>query len=155
MTPEVDTMNLMLRTQDTGQLNIDRVFARLFLALGGAFWIMSFFGAKTIQSYSNLSGYTLPELATATAWSLIPLGIVVAMFALSFYSERLTSVVLLVVALGMIVYGIVQHWSAEGVVFWITAFSVLILPTLIAAALFELAARRQERQELEAKVAVA
>jgi hypothetical protein len=146
-------MDLMLRTKDTGHLNIDRVFARLFLALGGAFWVMAFFGANTVQSYSNLSGYTLPELAQAATWALIPLAIVVAVFALGFFFERLTGLVLVLIAIAMVGYGVIQHWSAEGMVFWITAFGVLILPTVIASALFELAARRQERQELEAQIA--
>jgi hypothetical protein len=146
-------MDLMLRTKDTGHLNIDRVFARLFLGLGGAFWVIAFFAANTVQSYSNLSGYTLPELAQAGTWALIPLAIVVAVFVLGFFFERLNGLVLLLIALAMVGYGVIQHWSAEGAVFWITAFSVLILPTVIASALFELAARRQERQELEAKIA--
>lgn len=142
-------INLMLRTKNTGRLNIDRVFARLFVALGGAFWVIAFFAARTPQSYSNLSGYTLPEVANATAGALIPLAIVVAVFVLGLFYERLTGVVLVVVAIAMIGWGVLEHWSSDGVVLWITAFSVLVLPTLIASALFELASRRQEAQEHE------
>jgi len=148
-------MNLLLRAKNTGQLNIDRVFARLFLAMGGAFWVIAFFAAHTSQSYSNLSGYTLPELANAAEFAFLPFALVVVVFALGFFYERLTGLVLVLAAIAMIGWGILEHWGADGIGLWITAFSVLILPTIVASALFELAARRQERQELEAKVATA
>ena len=140
-------MNLLLRARDTGQLNIDRVFARLFVVMGGVFWVLAFFAAKTPQSYSNLSNYTLPEISAASQAALIPLGIVIVVFVLGMFYERLTGIVLVLAAAIMIVWGIVEHWSADGIVLWITAFSVLVLPTLVASALFELAARRQEAQE--------
>jgi hypothetical protein len=143
-------MNFMLRAQDTGKLNIDRVFARLFTLGGGLFWIVMFFAARTPQNgNTGLTAYTLPEIASA-AWAVfIPFLLVVLVLALSFFYERLTSIVLLVAALIMLAYGVVEHWSAQGIVLWITAFSVLVLPSLIAAALFELAARRQEAQLAE------
>jgi hypothetical protein len=148
-------MDLMLRTRNTGKLNIDRVFARLFTLGGGFFWVSAFFVARSWQIHSDLEPYTLPELASAAWGVFIPFMLVVAVFVLSFFYERLTGIVLVGAALIMIGYGVVQHWGSQGIVLWVTAFSVLILPSLIAAALFELAARRQEAQVAEATVASA
>ncbi|HEY5541394.1 MAG TPA: hypothetical protein VIL41_08075 [Coriobacteriia bacterium] len=140
-------MNLMLRTKNTGRLNIDRVFARLLVILGGAFWVMAFFGGTTQANYANFV-YSLPELAKASTTSLIPLAIVVVVFVLGLFYERLTGILLVVIAAAMLVWGFTAHWGE--VVLWVTAVSVLVAPSAISGALFELAARRQEAQELEA-----
>ena len=139
-------MNLMLRTKDTGQLNIDRVFARLMVILGGIFWVWAFFGANTKASYSYFV-YTLPEVERAATIALIPLAIVVFVFVLGMFYERLNGIVLVAIAAAMLIYGVVNHIGE--VVLWVTAISVLVAPALIAAALYELAARRQEMQERE------
>lgn len=145
-------MDFMLRTRNTGQLNIDRVFARLFVILGGIFWIAALFGGTTAANYRNAS-YSLPELAKASTTSLIPLAITIVVFLLGLYSERLTGIVLVVIVIAMLVWGVVAHWGE--VVLWVTAVSVLVAPSAIAAALYELAARRQEAQESDARRAVA
>jgi hypothetical protein len=139
-------MNYMLRTRNTGQLNIDRVFARLFTIGGGVFWIAAFFGGTTRANYTEVA-YTLPELAKGATSAFIPLALVVAVLVLGFFYERLTGIVLAVVAVVMIVWGAIVHPLTADPVLWVTAFSVLVLPSLIAGALFELAARRQEGQE--------
>jgi hypothetical protein len=144
-------MNYMLRARDTGQLNIDRVFARLFVIGGGIFWIAAFFAVQTKQMYSNLS-YTFPEVQKAMVVALGPLALVIAVFVLGMLYERLTGILLVVVSIVMVFYGYFSH-STDGLVLWVTAFSVLVLPSLIAGALFELAARRQEHQEAEKKAA--
>ena len=140
-------MNLMLRAKNTGQLNIDRVFARLMVILGGIFWVWAFFGANTKASYSNFV-YTLPEVEHAATMALIPLSIVIVVFVLGLFYERLTGLVLVAIAIAMLIYGVVNHIGE--VVLWVTAISVLVAPALIAAALYELAARRQEMQERDA-----
>jgi hypothetical protein len=139
-------MNIMMRTKNTGQLNIDRVFARLFVLLGGVFWVFAFFGANTKASYSNFV-YTLPELEKAATMALIPLAIVVFVFVLGLFYERLTGIVLVAIALAMLVWGLVNNPGE--VVLWVTALSILVAPTVVSAAMYELAARRQEAQELE------
>jgi hypothetical protein len=143
--------NFLLRTKNTGQLNIDRVFARLLVVFGGMFWIAAFFGGTTAANYREAS-YSLPELAQASTTALIPLAITIIVFVLAMYFERLTGVVLAVMAIGMLVWGGLAHWGEIGI--WLTAVSVLVAPTAISGALFELAARRQERQELEVSPAV-
>lgn len=140
-------MNLMLRTRSTGQLNLDRVFARVFVVLGGIFWVAAFFGETAKADYSNFV-YTLPELAKASTMSLVLLAVVVAILVLCFFFERLAGLVLVVLAAGMVVWGIVAHWGEVGL--WLTAISVLIAPAAISGALFELSSRRQELQEHDA-----
>jgi hypothetical protein len=147
--------NLMLRTKNTGQLNIDRVFARLFVAMGGAFWAIAMFTAGTVmKSYTNQS-LTLPELQKGATTAFIPLLLVVAVFVLGMFYERLTGILLVVAAVIMLIYGTVLHPIAEDPILWVTAFSMLVLPSLIAAGLYELAARRQEAQEAETPKAAA
>jgi len=152
---EVNEMNILLRARNTGQLNIDRVFARLFTVGGGIFWVIAIFTANTVmKSYTN-QPITLPELTKGATTAFFPLVLVIAVLILGWFYERLTGVLLVVVALIMLGYGALQHWGANEIVLWFTAFSVLVLPSLIAAALFELAARRQEGQEAEARKAEA
>ena len=139
-------MNFMLRTRNTGQLNIDRVFARLFTVGGGIFWVIALFTAGTVMKSYTEQPLTLPELQKGATTALVPLLLVIAVFVLGMFYERLTGIVLVVVAIVMVVYGSVLHPIGEEPVLWITAFGALVLPTLIAAGLFELAARRQEAQ---------
>ena len=148
-------MNFMLRTRNTGQLNIDRVFARMFTIGGGIFWVAAIFTAGTVmKSYTN-QPFTLPELQKGATTAFVPLLLVVAVFVLGMFYERLTGILLVVVAIIMVIYGSLLHPIGEEPILWITAFSVLVLPSLIAAGLFELAARRQEAQVLEASRAAA
>jgi hypothetical protein len=148
-------MNIMLRTKNTGELNIDRVFARLFVVMGGIFWVAAAFTAGTVmKSYTEVP-MTLPELQQGAMTALFPLVLIAVVFVLGWFYERLTGVMLVVVAIAMLVYGFFQHSPATEPVLWVTAFSILVLPSLIAAALYELAARRQEAQEREAAAAPA
>ena len=141
-------MNLMLRTRNTGQLNIDRVFARLLVVFGGIFWVAAFFGGTTAANYRNAS-YSLPELIQASTTALVPFALTIAVFVLGLFYERLTGIVLVVIALAMLVWGFTQHWGEVGL--WVTAVSVLVAPSAISGALYELAARRQENQLLAAE----
>lgn len=141
-------MNFMLRTRNTGQLNIDRVFARMMVVFGGIFWIAALFGGTTAANYRNAS-YSLPELAHLSIASLIPLALTILVLILGFFYERLTGILLVLIALAMLVWGFTQHWGE--IVLWVTALSVLVAPSAISGALYELAARRQEAQESSAR----
>ena len=144
-------MNFMLRTRNTGQLNIDRVFARMMVVFGGIFWIAALFGGTTAANYRNAS-YSPPELAHLSVGSLIPLALTSAVLVLGLFYERLTGIVLVLIALAMLVFGFTQHFGeANDVVLWVTALSVLVAPAAISGALYELAARRQEAQESAAR----
>jgi len=139
-------MNLMLRAKDTGELNLDRVFARVLVVTGGTFWFWALLGAQNM-AYTTV--FSLPELAQGLLLTTIPLGITVAIFAIGLFYERLAGVLLLLIALGMIGWGILAHWGE--VLLWMTAFSVLVAPSGFSGVLYLLAARTQEVQELTAK----
>jgi hypothetical protein len=141
-------MNLMLRAKDTGELNIDRVFARVLLVTGGTFWMWALLGAQNM-AYGAL--YNLPELAQGLMLAAIPLVITIVLFVVGLFYERLAGVLLLLVAVAMILWGIVAHWGE--VLLWLTAFSVLVAPSGFAGVLYLLAARTQEVQVLTAKTA--
>ena len=151
-------MNVLLRAKDTGQLNVDRVFARLLVVFGGIFWVFAFFGANTKASYSYFV-YTLPELQRASLVALVPLAIVVFVFLLGWFYERLTGFVCFAIAFGMLVWGLTMNWSQiadpDNTVLWTTAIVVLVAPTAFAGLMFLLAARTQEGQELTAEKASA
>ena len=141
-------MNFMLRTRNTGELNIDRVFARLFVIFGGLFWVIALFGGTVAANYTRVT-YSLPEIAKFSLASLVPLALTIVVFILGLYYERLTGIVLVLVAIAMLVWGAAEHWGE--LVLWVTAVSVLVAPSAVAGALYELAARRQEAQESAAR----
>lgn len=139
-------MDFMLRTKDTGQVNVERILARSFVVLGGLFWTLTFFGANTKASYANFV-YTLPEIGRAAMFALIPLTITVGVFALGMFYERIAGLVLLAIVVAMNVYGVVNYPGE--VVLWATAVSVLVAPAAVAAVLYLLAARTQEVHALQ------
>lgn len=139
-------MNLMLRAKNTGELNLDRVFARILVTVGGAFW---FFGMLGLQNMGYTQVYSLPELTKAATLGAIPLAITVGSFVLGLYYERLNGTLLVLAALAMLVWGAAAHWGE--VVLWMTALSVLVAPAGFAGVLYVLASRTQEVQELRAR----
>jgi hypothetical protein len=143
-------MNLMMRTKNTGELNLERVFARVLVTIGGAFW---FFGLLGLQNMGYTQVYSLPELTRAVTLGAIPLALTIASLVLGLYFERLTGVLLVLAGLGMLVWGILAHWGE--VVLWMTALSVLVAPSGLSGVLYLLAARTQEVQELTAKTEAA
>src|SRR5450759_4012182 len=102
-------MNLMLRTRNTGVLNVDRVFARILVVIGGAFWVFALLGAQN-AGYAQFV-YTLPELAKGALFASVPLAITIVMFVLGLFYERLTGTLLILIAAAMIVWGILAHWG--------------------------------------------
>jgi hypothetical protein len=142
----------MLRAKDTGQVNVERILARSFVALGGVFWTLGFFGANTKASYANFV-YTLPEVERAVMFALLPLALAVGAFVLGMFYERIAGIVLLIAAGAMLAYGVFAHLGE--VVLWITAVAVLVGPTFAAAILYFFAARTQEFQELKKSTSAA
>jgi hypothetical protein len=139
-------MDFMLRAKDTGEFNLSRVFARVLVVTGGAFWAFALLGAQNM-AYGAL--YSLPELAQGLMLASVPLLITIVMFVLGLFYERLTGVLLLAIAVAMVAWGVVAHWGE--ILLWITAFSALVAPTGFAGVLYLLAARTQEVQVLTAK----
>jgi hypothetical protein len=138
-------MDFMLRAKNMGQVNIARILARSFVVVGGLFWTLSFFGSNTKASYATLV-YTLPEVGRASVIALLPLALTVGVFVLGLYYERIAGILLAAMVVVMLVYGAVLHLDEP--VLWTTAITVLVAPAAISAALYLLAARTQEVQEL-------
>ncbi len=141
-------MNLMMRTKNTGELNAERVFARFLVLVGGTFW---FFALAGLQNMGYTQVFSLPELTRAAMLGGIPLAITIGSFTLGLFYERLNGTLLVLAALGMIVWGGVAHWGE--IVLWTTALTFLAAPAGFSGLLYILASRTQEVQELTAKTA--
>jgi len=131
-------MELLARTCHTERMNVERLIARIFVALGGIFWVAAVFGANF--RYSDQS------LVESVGTALLPLGIAVVALAVGWFYETLAAVLLGVGAVGVVVWGIVVGWEAA---VWLIMAAVLIAPMIIAAVLFSLAARMQRICTLE------
>lgn len=119
-------------------MSIYRLFARLFVIGGGAFWVTAVFGAE--WGYRGVS----PLVSARNA--LVPLGLTLAVLAVGRIYEYLASGVLLTAAAGVVAWGVVAGWEA-GV--WGLMTFTLLGPILTAALLFFLAARMQNVCALE------
>lgn len=134
-------MQLLERTCNFDRMNIQRIFARGFVIVGGLFWAFSAFFAP----YGNR---TISILASVEN-SLAILALTVAVFLVGWFFEYLAAAILLVGAAGMIVYGIIGQWDIVGV--WFPLVMLLIGPMIVAGLLFMLAASMQNVCELQQK----
>ncbi len=131
-------MELMTRTCKFERMNVERLFARGFVVMGGVFWVAATFSADYF--------YNRIGLTESVASALLPLGITVLALAVGWFYEVLASVLLYAGAVAMVVWGVIAGWES-GV--WMTMSAVLIGPTLLAATLFLLASRMQTICSLE------
>jgi hypothetical protein len=119
------------------RMNIERIFARLLVVLGGLFWVAMIWGAQ--------SAYVGAPFTLVAAYSGLTALMVAAVFVVSLFYERAAALLLLAGVVGLLVAGLVVGWEA-GV--WATVFFVLMLPMLVSAALYWAAARMQKICEL-------
>lgn len=131
-------MALTDRTCNYDVMNVERLFARLFVVAGGIFWIAAFFGAAV--------GYRDKTPLQASFGALLPLAIVVAVFVLGWFFEKLAAVVLWAGSAAVVVWGAVAAWEPA---VWVQMVAALIGPMLLAGALYWLAARMQTVCELK------
>jgi len=141
-------MSLLVRTCSTERVNVSRILARAMIAVGGAIWAVMFFSAASVQSYSNLT-YNFSEVTSAGVSALIPLVLVIGVFVLAMFYERLAAVILFVGAAGVVVYGLIMGWE---VLLWASALLALAAPMVVSGALLLLAASTQRVCELEGKM---
>lgn len=140
-------MYVMLKAQNTtGELNWERLVARILVIVGGLFWVFVALGAQK-AAYST-SVYSLPEFSFGSAIALLPLALAVGAFVLGLYYERLTGLLLLVAALLMLIWGALEHWGDIGL--WSIAITFLVAPAAFAGVFYLLAARTQEVHEYRA-----
>jgi len=131
-------MDIMKRACKFERMNVERLFARAFVIVGGVFWVTAVFGANFV--------YEQREIAEAITNTLPPLAAVVFTLVVGWFYERLAALLLFAGSLAAIVYGVVAGWEL-GV--WITIFAFIVAPMLLAAVLFLLASRMQNICELE------
>lgn len=125
-------MEVLTRTCSYDRMNVQRLFARGFVVLGGIIWVAAAFGAD--YSYQGAS------VSEAVGTAVLPLLLALVTLAVGWFYERLAAYLLFAGAAATIVWGVVAAWE---LFVWGIMASVLIGPMLIAAVLFLLAARMQ------------
>lgn len=132
-------MELMTRTCNYERMNVERLFARAFVVLGGVLWTVMLFASETAAKYTNFT-YTLEEVVSAIGTALLPLAAAVFVFVIGLFYEKLAAFVLLLGAVGVVAWGVLAGWAAP---LWAVVGLTLVGPMLLAALLFLLAARMQ------------
>ncbi len=132
-------MELLARTCNTETMNAQRIMARLFVLIGGLFWVFMSWGAAW--------AYQGAPLTEALGGALIYAAVIAVIFIIGMFYENLAAAILVVGAVAIVVYGIVGGWET-GV--WATVFFFFIVPMLVAAALYFFAARMQKICEMKA-----
>jgi hypothetical protein len=126
-------MELLAKTCKSEQMNAQRIFARVFVVVGGLFWVFMAWGASW--------AYQGAPFTQALGGALIYAAAIALIFILGLFYENLTAAILALGAVAVVVYGVVMGWEV-GV--WGTVFFFFVLPMLIASALYFLAARMQK-----------
>lgn len=132
-------MELLARTCHTESMNVQRILARGFVLVGGLFWVAMSWGASW--------AYQGAPFMQAAGGALIYAAGIAVIFVIGMFYENLAAAILVVGAVAVAVFGLVSSWET-GV--WATVAFFFILPMLVAAALYALAARMQKICALEA-----
>lgn len=125
-------MELLARTCKTEQMNTQRLLARLFVLAGGLLWVFMAWGAEWTYRGAPLAQAAANAAAYAVAIAVI--------FIVGMFYEYIASLILATGAAGIVIFGLVVGWEA-GV--WAIAGLFFVIPMLVAAALYALAARMQ------------
>ena len=126
-------MELLARTCKMEQMNAQRLFARIFVVLGGLFWVFMIWGAAW--------AYKGAPFTEAISGAAIYAAAIAVLFIIGMFYENLAALILVVGAGAIVVFGFVSGWET-GV--WATVIFFFVLPMLIAAALYYMAARMQK-----------
>lgn len=130
-------MGLLTRTCDTEQMNAFRIFARFFVIVGAIFWAAMVWGARW--------AYQGAPFSEALSGALMYAGIIAVVFVIGLFYEYLAAAILAVGSVAVLGVGVVAGWET-GV--WATMFFFFVLPMIVAAVLYALAARMQRICEL-------
>lgn len=125
-------MELLARTCKTESMNIQRIFARLMVLAGGLMWVLMAWGAQW--------AYQGAPITTSIGYASIYAAALAFVFILGLFYENLAALALALAAAGIVVWGVIAGWET-GV--WATVFFILLLPMVISASLYFLAARMQ------------
>lgn len=125
-------MELLARTCNYDVMNVQRIMARGFLIVGALFWGFAAYGAKW--------AYQGAPFTEAVTYGALYAGSILAVLAIGMFYENLAAAILAVGSVAIVISGIVSGWEA-GV--WAVMGFFFILPLVIAAVLFVMAARVQ------------
>lgn len=126
-------MELLARTCNLEQMNFQRIFARIFVFIGAAFWGFAAWGARW--------AYQGAPFSEALGFALLYAGSILVLFVIGLFYENLAALLAVIASLAVIVLGFIGGWEV-GV--WAVMFVFFVLPLLIAGALYFLAARMQK-----------
>jgi hypothetical protein len=115
---------------------LERTLARAMVITGSAFWVVAAFAGHYLSRTTSLE-----ESILTAIWPFLG---TVAALAIGWVNERLASMLLLVAAVAMVVWGVIYGWE-PGV--WSVMAYAVIAPLAIAGILFALASRAEERRE--------
>lgn len=131
-------MELLARTCKTETMNFQRILARFLVLLGIVFTFWMGFG--------NQFAYQGQPLGVAMAYGLFFSGGLIVIFIIGMFYENIAAALLLVSAIGVIIWGIVGQWTSGA---WGAMLFLIILPMLVSAFLYFAAARMQMICNLE------
>lgn len=131
-------MDLLARTCKSEEMNFERILARFLLLLGIVFTFWMGFG--------NQFAYQGQPLGVATAYGLFFSGGLIVIFIVGMFYENVAALLLLLGAIGVIIWGIVGQWTSGA---WGAMVFLIILPMLVSAGLYYAAARMQKICNLE------
>lgn len=125
-------MQLTARVCSYERLNLERVSARAFIAIGGAFWAIAAFGANYFYSGTGV--------VEALGSALVPLVVALAALAVGWFYERVAAIGLAAGSVAIVVWGLIAGWEMGS---WIGVGMLVLVEMIAAAVLFWLAANMQ------------
>lgn len=125
-------MELLARTCNLEQMNFQRIMARVFVITGALFWGFSAWGAKW--------AYEGAPFTEALGLAAVYAGAIMLLFIVGLFYENLAAALAAAASLAVIVWGFVAGWET-GV--WSIMIVFFVLPLILAAVLYYLAARMQ------------
>lgn len=125
-------MELLARTCNTERMNVQRILARFMLVFGGIFWVSMAWGAAWV--------YQGAPIEQALGGALIYAAAIAVVFVIGLFYENVAALLLALAAVGVVVYGIIAAWWPA---LWGTMFFFFILPLLLSAVLYVMAAQMQ------------
>lgn len=118
-----------------GAEELERLFARVLVAGGGAFWAVAAFAGPYVFGHTDLAGSVRTAMWPFLA-AVVTLGI-------GWTYERLAAVLLFAACAATVVWGVLYGWEPGA---WMLMAVVLIGPMATAGLLFVLASRAEQRR---------
>ena len=142
-------MAITQKTCNTDRMNVYRLAGRGFVLAGALFWVLVVFTGVMKMNSSSFFIFTAAntdKFASALAYAMIWVAVAAAVFIVGLFYERIAAILMVVAAVGAIIYGAAMQWETG---LWFIVGLFIILPIAISATLYALAAREQSVCDLE------